>query len=1031
MSNDIRSRHYHGYLVLLFLSLNYSHALHAQPLFRHITEKQGLLQNMVTSLHKDNNGFLWIGTQAGLCRYDGHQMKNYIANGKQYSLSSPLVLSINSTNDNQLLIGTNGGGLNILNLINDRISPFSSLHLKSTSVIRSIQHFKENLYLIGTEYDGLILFNSLTRKTENIDYNINNKHREYASTVMQVSVINKNSLAIATHAGIYIYNTLSRTSELITYSDYKNNTNYNLFNCLIKVSNDQILAGSTNGGLFTLDYLSKKLTPYKNWPKGKPVISLAIDRSNNIWASTINDGLYLIDNDQNKISTLIHNDYNTATIASNNILCILNDENNTTWFGGTGGLSFYNKELTPFGRILPPVSLGDNMEVFSITEDQKGKLWIGCTDKGLLSYTGHNVLRSETVKGFENKFITSVFCDNDNIIWVSSYGEGVKTIIQNTSSLKNELPKSVICFAQLNNEIWMGTNQKGVCIFDKKNNSARYLTRTSKQISNGITYKITGDQILSDDVIQYIYITASKNILLATQNAGLMIINSRQDSITYLLNESSTINSISSNNIQSIFEDLNGNIWAATYGAGINLITSNFKQFRAITTEDGMIDNYVYGIVPENANSFWVSTNKGLSNILLNEKLQLDTDSKLPITIYNYTSDDGLQSNEFNIGAFHKGRSGAIYFGNVAGLEYIKTGIIQHSYINPMPQFTGFRMMGKEYSLDSTVQFKKQLILQHFENYPSFEFASMNHLFPTQSRYEVKLEGYDKNWITSATGNIASYTNLPPGNYQLQVRQYFKNNIKYSENQIGLIILAPWYRTTFAYIIYILTITGITLLTFRLRIRNVRRDERMKLETIVKTQEDERLRLSRDLHDDVGAQLSALRLQLESLSHETEETEKYSNPIGIIDNTITDIRRILMNLSPKSLDEFGLLNAIQEVIDKINSEKTQIHLHINGIRERIKSKDIETALFRILQELLNNTLKYANASNITIDLSYRDNKLIFIYEDDGKGFETRKTVLGYGIQNIKTRAALLGGNAEINSTINKGMQALITIPYAK
>ena len=80
---------------------------------------------------------------------------------------------------------------------------------------------------------------------------------------------------------------------------------------------------------------------------------------------------------------------------------------------------------------------------------------------------------------------------------------------------------------------------------------------------------------------------------------------------------------------------------------------------------------------------------------------------------------------------------------------------------------------------------------------------------------------------------------------------------------------------------------------------------------------------------------------------------------------------------------------------------------------------------------MNNTLKYANASNITIDLSYRDNKLILIYEDDGKGFETRKTVLGYGIQNIKTRTALLGGNAEINSTINKGMQALITIPYAK
>ncbi len=203
---------------------------------------------------------------------------------------------------------------------------------------------------------------------------------------------------------------------------------------------------------------------------------------------------------------------------------------------------------------------------------------------------------------------------------------------------------------------------------------------------------------------------------------------------------------------------------------------------------------------------------------------------------------------------------------------------------------------------------------------------------------------------------------------------------------------------------------------------------------MIATQEEERKRISRHLHDDVGTKLSALKLFLSSLHEKAvdtnnEEIKKLAaSSEQFVTETIKDVRELLLNLSPSVLEEFGYTTAVEGLINKINETK-QIHfsLIIFGMKERLK-KDYELALYRITQELINNVLKHAEAKNVSLQIGKRDNKIILMIEDDGKGFDVTAHKDGYGLHNLDARTKLLQGTLTIDSQPGKGTSALIEIP---
>lgn len=210
---------------------------------------------------------------------------------------------------------------------------------------------------------------------------------------------------------------------------------------------------------------------------------------------------------------------------------------------------------------------------------------------------------------------------------------------------------------------------------------------------------------------------------------------------------------------------------------------------------------------------------------------------------------------------------------------------------------------------------------------------------------------------------------------------------------------------------------------------------RFKLKKKIENQQaiiNERKRISRDLHDDLGAQLSTARMFLNNLRTNAAENSNSSlleSSLDLIDSSINDLRKIMDELQTSTLQEKGYVAATEELVNKINHlQQINFILTHHGFEKRLNHKT-EHNLFRITQELVNNTLKYAKAKNVSIDIVKRDDKIILMYEDDGGGFDLQNVKRGYGLNNIESRIKSLEGTVEFDTAPAKGFRTVIEIPW--
>jgi len=302
-------------------------------------------------------------------------------------------------------------------------------------------------------------------------------------------------------------------------------------------------------------------------------------------------------------------------------------------------------------------------------------------------------------------------------------------------------------------------------------------------------------------------------------------------------------------------------------------------------------------------------------------------------------------------------------------------------------------------------------------------------------RYQYMLEGYDKDWTPVTDKSSASFGNMNEGNYTLKLKAMSPDGVWSEPVQYTFKVLPPWYRTWWAYTGYATCLILVLYGFYKNRVQKLEKKQALQLQTVISTQEEERKRISRDLHDDVGTKLSALKLFLSSLKNNAQKKqyEKVdqlaSNSEQLINDTIKDVREMLLNLSPGILEEFGYTSAIESLINKINQTNTiHFHLSVFGIKGKLR-KEYELALYRITQELINNVLKHSDAKNVSLQMGYRDEKIIIMVEDDGKGFDMNQHKDGYGLKNLEARTKLLNGNMKIDSQTGKGTSVLIEVPY--
>ena len=431
-----------------------------------------------------------------------------------------------------------------------------------------------------------------------------------------------------------------------------------------------------------------------------------------------------------------------------------------------------------------------------------------------------------------------------------------------------------------------------------------------------------------------------------------------------------------------------------------------------------MANSYVYAALEDSTHNLWLSTNSGIS--YFNRKNG---------TFKNYSVKDGLQSNEFNSGAFFKSRSGTLYFGGIKGFNWFCPSRSGLDSSRPLLGITAAAIDDESILKDSVFTSDKKIILPYNKKSVLLKFAVLDYTLPQANSIDYELEGWENKWFRTENKDIR-YSNLRPGDYTLRVRAINSSGNKSRETEIKISVLPPFWKTASFVGIVVLFILIITvLITINIS------QKKLKLKLAVYEQqkelEKERQRISREMHDDIGAGLTRITLMSESINKNGFSKKK----------ELTDIAETSRKLVANMSEIIWSMNPSDNTLDAFFSymrENLYNLLEYSGIPHKIcfpdNTKDAllnteqKRNLLLIVKEIVHNAVKYSKATELIIKAELTGNGLQFLINDNGIGFDIGKQTRGNGIHNIQKRISDLNGTISITSETNRGSVFAFYIP---
>lgn len=837
---------------MFFLLLSVLQPLHAQqksPDWKyrigHLTTEDGLSQNTIDCMLKDSRGFMWFGTWNGLNRYDGYNFLVYKKESDINSISSNFIYSICEDKSGDLWIATRNG-LNRFDFKKDKFSRFfhdsRSKNCPSSSWINIVYCDREGTIWVGTSDGGLDRIKSPEREEQYTFTHFRHNPADGSS----ISSNDIRSVFEDSHGRFWI-----GTANGLNLMDRKNEK-FSIFRPDIQAAPDlstteircifEDHAGSvwigTSQGLFYWNENSGSLVHYVQNTDDPNSISHSVineiseDLQNNIYVGTLG-GIDIIQKGENSFShipvkTKMNHCLNNEFI--NTIYC---DPSGLVWIGtDKGGINKFNvcqKEFRYFANDPDNRNSLSNNTVNSIM-DEPDYLWIGTAGGGLNQVNKKN----GTIKYYQNDphreeyissdFITSILRDRDGNLWIGTWGMGFDKMVSqngggrfihyrnspgNPQSLVNDFISTL--HEDKEGNFWIGT-ERGLDLFHKE-------TETFNHICNRPENTI----IISE--VGCLLRDSSGNLWVGTRN-GLYYIAAGQineiiekgysDNVVSIKNNPADPGSLSENYVISLFEDSQGTIWVGTFGNGLNkLISDNVvnekARFKQYTQAEGLCNNVIYGILEDENQTLWLSTDFGLSRFVPKDE-----------SFRNYYVTDGLRSNQFYWSACYKGYDGYLYFGGMNGLNYFHPDEIRNNKQLPQPVITEFKIFNqsvkvgpgpnKRIILNQVISESEKIKLSYKENTFSFEFSALSYDLPDKNMYKYKMEGVDVDWVeVSADRRFANYTKLKGGEYIFRVKAANNDGV-WNEEPLSLAItISPpfWLSLWFKILLIIVLVSSI------------------------------------------------------------------------------------------------------------------------------------------------------------------------------------------------------------------------------
>ena len=766
---------------------------------RHITPEQGLSQSYVNCIFQDAQGFMWFGTQDGLNKYDGKKITVYNSDPDDpESLSGNTIVQIIQDKQGRLWIGTENG-LNIYTPQTNKFKRFKRDEKQKNSLsnnsINSLCLSPDNLIWVSTD-NGLNEINPATFEVKSYFIDSSRKQETNKNQILRaVNGIKSSDLIVIVKGGIYNFDKLNKSFNLISDSslvdiasaayDGQGKIYVNISSSGIKVFNIKSMEIKDISSIFDLSQIpdKKKFQILSAYKTSKGISYLGTDRL----------GLIVLDTIPNKI-TIINAEGASVALLNNKVQSVFCNVSNQIWLGTELGVDQLRTEGVKFNTFtnkdFEEGAMKSN-QVTAILEDD-GKFFFGTSNGGLAvldQRTAKGIILPKGINYGSQNGVLSLLKDKNGHYWIGTWGDGLVELDLKANTFKQFNAtnsflhgSSITSLAEHGNCIWIGSFEDGLYKIDKTDQSFAKYT-----VNNG----------LSSNSIYCTEFDSDHKLWIGTNGGGVNIYDLNSNQIEVMKHDEAIKNSLSSNVVNCIFHDPQNIIWIGTEN-GLNRFDPVSRMFTRYYVKDGLPNNYIYSILPGNIGSLWISTNKGIS------RFNTAIENVEGAAFTNYGPKDGLQGEEFNQGAYYKGKDGSIFFGGLNGVSVINPNKIVSSGHMPSVYITSYKRFSKEVSLDTAISFKRLIEVKYNQNAFAFEFSAPDFDDPSRNKYSWKMEGLenaDEDWSAPTTRNFAEYPQLNPGEYTFRVRAANSDG-KWNEigTYIHIVVNSPWYKTTAAYI---------------------------------------------------------------------------------------------------------------------------------------------------------------------------------------------------------------------------------------
>lgn len=994
--------------------------------FEKLTVEHGLSHNKINRILQDQRGFIWVGTDDGLNRYDGKRFTHFRSRpGDSTSLSGNIITDMLEDKEGRLWIATADGGMSRYDY---RLPPAQQfrqykhrpgdMRAIPVNTINSIKEDASGYLWLGTAGKNVLRFNKQTEEFLDV--------AKSPKTVLDLSIDNNGMVWVGRQGGgIMKINTQNLAYvEDERYRDLYATLPHMTVTSLFKDRQGSMWYGSWDKVLYKYDATTGKELSFQGNSasdfQNDEILSFAQDQWGRLWMGGKDKGLHIFDRGQ--FYNFRHDPSKEGSIADNRVNCLFIDFSGNVWLGTNRGICINQPGRQQFAQHFLPGNNADPVTIYDFYEDTTGRIWMGTSHGIFLRHKDGSIEhRPLRFKG-EALQVSCFFVDGNEWYLGTSYSVFAYNPATNAIALLPNTEKDSVMNGIINSRVSSmikhRINGHPALLVSPYGHYLAYYDFTEKRwVSRLDSLNIIRRMKLKDFLIRKLYKGMGGRIWMGAGKEGLA---SFSDGLfpeaRFLQDDPAFKTKLVANNVYDLAEEAKGNFWVSTFGGGLHYVDLSKKTVTPIPASNNLAE----GVQLDHHGHVWLVSNGNLH--CYDPQRQTYTTHQLP----DIEKTGGIR------GKIFRDSKGRLYVGGASYFISFHPDSISNSRKPPVAYFTDFLIFNRSFS--HLLQ-QKEIKLNYKDNYFAFEFAAPDYAAGNSLRYAYMLEGFDMDWVDAGERNYVSYSNLEGGDYTFKVR--VTNTPGSWGKEIAtmkIIVVPPFWKTIPFYVICAVALALVIYIAYRYRI-----NELLKRQAI-------RNKIAQDLHDNVGSTLSSISVysQVAKIYQQKEKHSDLHSTLEKISTTSTEMiselndtvwainpRNDHMSIILQRMESFArpLLKAQNIEFNFRHDEALQ---HLNLQMEKRKN------FYSIFKEAVNNAIKYAACSKLDVQVQQRGNRIVLNIADDGKGFDLSKTSEGYkssdafgggnGLKNMQYRAKEMKGTLVMHSEPDKGTRMELSFP---